>query len=348
MGARRRITIGGTAGALVVGAAVLLGTGAANGGSGEEALTGAALERASTAALEYAGPGVITEAETGDDGARYDVEVRRPDGSQLEVRLDSAFRVIGDEKDDDSGESGAEDDDAATGDGRRAALMARPASTGGLPQGSEPVTLDPADFTTTIDNPYWPMKPGNRWVYRETDTTGKREKAVVTVTDETRLIANGITARVIRDVVSEKGRPVEITDDWYAQDKAGNIWYLGEAVQNFENGKLVSRSGSFEAGVDGAQPGIAMPAKPVPGLSYRQEYYAGEAEDKAAVITVGQEQVQVPFGHFARRVLMTRDLVPTEPKVQELKFYAPGVGPVLSVHTDGAGGRAELVSFTRG
>ena len=218
----------------------------------------------------------------------------------------------------------------------------------GLPQGSEPSRLDPADFTTKIDNPYWPMSPGSRWVYRETDTTGTREKVVVTVTDRTKTIANGVEARVIRDVVTENGRPVEITDDWYAQDREGNIWYLGESVRNYENGKLVDRAGSFEAGVDGAQPGIAMPADPVPGLSYRQEYYKGEAEDKGAVITVGKERVRVPFGFFDKDVLMTRDLVPTEPKVQELKFYAPGVGPLLSVHTDDPGGRAVLVKYTRG
>ena len=91
-----------------------------------------------------------------------------------------------------------------------------------------------------------------------------------------------------------------------------------------------------------------MPGNPEPGLTYRQEYYKGEAEDKAAVITVGEEQVQVPFGYFKDNILMTRDLVPTEPKVQELKFYAPGVGPLLSLHTDGAGGRSALVSFTPG
>ena len=108
--------------------------------------------------------------------------------------------------------------------------------------------------------------------------------------------------------------------------------------------------GSFEAGVDGAQAGIAMPANPMPGLTYRQEYYKGEAEGQGAVITVGQEQVQVqvPFGYFNEGILMTRDLVPTEPKVQELKFYSPGLGPLLSVHTDGTGGRAALVSFTAG
>jgi hypothetical protein len=221
-------------------------------------------------------------------------------------------------------------------------------SRAGLPQGSEPVKLDPTDFSVNIDNPYWPMSPGNKWVYSETDTVGGHEKVVVEVTDKTKIIANGIEARVIRDTVTENGEPIEITDDWYAQDKAGNIWYLGEYVTNYKNGKVVDHSGSFKAGVDGAQPGIAMPANPEPGLSYRQEYYKGEAEDKAVVITVGEERVQVPFGYFDKDVLMTRDLVPTEPKVQELKFYVPDIGPVLSVHTDGTGGRGELVSYSQG
>lgn len=336
----------GTVGALVIGAGVLLGAGSAGAGADDESLTGSTRQRAIEAALAYAGPGEVTEAEGGDDGARYGVEVRRPDGSQVEVRLDAAFRVTGTEQDDDGGEARTEDTapSAAAGSG----LLSREVSNGGLPQGSEPVVLEPRDFSTTIDNPYWPMRPGSRWVYRETDTTGARQRVVVTVTGRTRLIANGVTARVVRDVVTEKGVPVEITDDWYAQDRAGNVWYLGEEVQNFEDGRLVDRDGSFEAGVDGAQAGIAMPARPAPGLTYRQEYYAGEAEDTAGVITIGREQVQVPFGHFPRGVLMTRDLVPTEPKVQELKFYAPGVGPVLSIHTDGAGGRAELVAFRRG
>ena len=217
---------------------------------------------------------------------------------------------------------------------------------GGLPQGSEPVKLDPADFSVDIDNPYWPMSPGSKWVYSETDTKGANQKVVVEVTHKTKMITGGIEARVVRDTVTENGLPVEITDDWYAQDSAGNVWYLGEATAEYKNGKVTTRAGSFEAGVDGAQPGIAMPANPEPGLSYRQEYYKGEAEDKAAIITVGEERVQVPFGYFDKDVLMTRDLVPTEPKVQELKFYAPNVGPVLSVHTDGDGGRAELVSYS--
>src|SRR5919106_4311553 len=132
-----------------------------------------------------------------------------------------------------------------------------------LPQGSEPVSLDPADFTTQIDNPYWPMAPGSRWAYRETDTEGAVQRVVVTATDRTKRIANGIEARVVHDVVSEHGEPVEITDDWYAQDADGNVWYLGERTAEYENGKVTTRAGSWEAGVDGAMPGIIMPADPV-------------------------------------------------------------------------------------
>jgi hypothetical protein len=219
---------------------------------------------------------------------------------------------------------------------------------GGLPQGSEQVRLDPADFTTKIDNPYWPMKPGSRWVYRATDTKGNVEKVVIVVTNTTKRIANGVTARVVVDTVTVDGEPRELTKDWYAQDKRGNIWYLGEYVSNYENGKVVDHDGSFEAGVDGAQAGIAMPANPKPGMAYRQEYYKGVAEDRGAVVTVGEERVQVPFGFFGRDVLMTRDLVPLEPKVEELKLYGRGVGLLLSVHTDGDGGRAELVRFSPG
>jgi hypothetical protein len=218
----------------------------------------------------------------------------------------------------------------------------------GLPQASEPVELDSADFTTTIDNPYLPMRVGARWEYRETDTTGGREKVVVRVTDRTKRIANGITARVVRDTATENGVPVEVTDDWYAQDKDGNVWYLGEDVTNYEDGKVADHDGAWEAGVDGAQPGIAMPADPKPGLAYRQEYYKGEAEDRGAIVTVGRERVEVPYGFFSKAVVMTRDSSATEPRTQELKFYVRDIGNVLSVHTDGDGGRAELLSFRRG
>ena len=215
-----------------------------------------------------------------------------------------------------------------------------------LPQGSEQVELDPADFTTAIDNPWWPMKPGTRWVYRETDQEGGEARVVVTVTDRTYEISNGIDARVVRDVVTEDGEPVEKTDDWYAQDADGNVWYLGEDTAEYEDGEVTTRAGSFEHGVDGAQAGVIMPADPEPGLAYRQEYYEGEAEDKGEILSL-DEKVQVEAGYYPH-TLMTKDLVPTEPKVSEHKFYAEGVGPVLALDTSGGTGREELVSFSEG
>lgn len=214
-----------------------------------------------------------------------------------------------------------------------------------LPQGSEPVKLDPADFSINIDNPYWPMAPGDTWIYRETDG-GTEKRVEVTVTDRTKMIANGIEARVVRDVVTENGARVEVTDDWYAQDGAGNVWYLGEDTAEYENGKITTRSGSFEAGVDGAQPGIIMPANPRDGMAYRQEYYKGEAEDRAEILST-EEQVEVPYGHF-EDALMTKDLVPLEPKVSEYKLYARDVGPVLTIKTSGGSGSEALISYSRG
>lgn len=227
-----------------------------------------------------------------------------------------------------------------------ATLAGATGAAAGLPQGGEPVTLDPAEFTTEIDNPYWPMTPGTRWVYRETDPEGGRLRVVVTVTNRTKLIANGITARVVRDTVTEDGELVEDTFDWYAQDAEGNVWYLGERTKEYEHGKVVSTEGSFEAGVDGAQPGIAMPANPAPGLSYRQEFYAGHAEDRATVVSL-DEQAEAPYGHFAG-VVMTRDENPLRPKSLEYKFYARGVGPVLVIGVSGGADREELVGFRRG
>jgi hypothetical protein len=237
---------------------------------------------------------------------------------------------------------------AACGGGSREA-SGPPAAATTLPKGSETVRLDPGRFTTQIDNRYWPMKPGSRWLLRETDKGGDAQRVEITVTDQTKTIM-GIEARVVHDKVTnaKDGSLVEDTYDWYAQDDKGNIWYLGEDTKEYENGKIASTKGSWEHGVKGAYAGIIIPANPRPGLTYRQEYYKGEAEDKTAVITVGKERVQVPFGYFNKDILMTRDLVPTEPKVQELKCYAPNVGPLLSVHTDGAGGRAELVSYSQG
>jgi len=169
---------------------------------------------------------------------------------------------------------------------------------------------------------------------------------VVTVTDRTKQIANGVEARVVRDVVSHNGEPVEVTDDWFAQDAAGNIWYLGEKTAEYENGEVTTTAGSFEAGVDEAEAGIVMPADPQDGMTYRQEYYEGEAEDEAEVLSL-DEQAEAPFGYF-ESTLMTKDLVPLEPKVSEHKFYAEGVGLVLALDISGGSGREELISYTEG
>lgn len=209
-----------------------------------------------------------------------------------------------------------------------------------LPIGAESVTLDPADFTTTIDNPYWPMPPGRTWTFRETDGTGTAQKITITVTDRT-VTLMGIEARVIRDVATERGAFVEVTDDFYAQDRDGNLWYFGEDTKEYKNGRVASTKGSWRAGVDGAQPGIALPGTPRVGLSYRQEYLAGQAEDAARVLSL-DERVEVPQGRYDR-VLMTKDFTPLEPRVLEHKFYARGVGPVLSLHVAGGSGKQELI-----
>jgi hypothetical protein len=206
--------------------------------------------------------------------------------------------------------------------------------------------LGPADFTTRIDNPYLPMRPGSRWVYRETDTDGTAQRVVVKVTRRTRRIANGVTARVVRDTVTERGRLVEDTFDWYAQDRARNVWYLGEDTTEYEGGRPVSKEGSWEAGVNGARAGIVMLARPRPGREYRQERFPGEAEDRARVLSL-DDQAEVPAGHY-ERVLTTKDWNPLEPKVLEYKLYARGVGLVLAVHVSGGSEREELVRYRPG
>jgi hypothetical protein len=167
------------------------------------------------------------------------------------------------------------------------------------------------------------------------------QKVVVIVTHQTVQIADGVTARVVRDTVTEGGELIEDTRDWYAQDRHGNIWYFGEQTAEFENGRLATREGSFESGVKGALPGIIMPAQPQPGMEYRQEYYRDEAEDNGAVLSA-EEMAQVPYGFF-REALLTRDTNALEPRVLEYKLYAKGVGPVLTLGVSGGASREELV-----
>jgi hypothetical protein len=214
-----------------------------------------------------------------------------------------------------------------------------------LPKGDEPVTLDPADFSANVDNAQWPMTVGSRWVYRVVDSSdGSVKHDVIKSTPHTKLIADGIRARVVSDVVTHHGKPAEVTKDWYAQDRCGNVWYFGEHTIEFVHGEPRD-NGSWEAGVDGNMPGVALPAKPKLGLTYREEYSKGVAEDQSRVLAL-DEQAGVPAGHF-KPVLMTEDFSPIERNVSELKFYANGSGQaVLAVDVSGGTEREELVSYT--
>lgn len=204
--------------------------------------------------------------------------------------------------------------------------------------------IDPADFVEVIDNPYLPLAPGSRWVYEGVED-GEAERIEVEVTNERREVI-GISATVVRDRVFEGEELIEDTFDWFAQDRDGNVWYLGEESREYEDGELVGTEGSWEAGVDGALPGIVMLADPVVGDAYRQEYYEGEAEDLGEVVQVGESQT-VASGTFDE-VVVVREWNPLEPEVTEDKYHAPGVGVVLESVIEGGNGRVELIQFTEG
>ena len=209
-----------------------------------------------------------------------------------------------------------------------------------LPQGADPVEIEPSRFSPEIDHPFWPMEPGTVWVYREGD-----QRVEVTVTERTRTVM-GVETRVVHDLVTEDGVPVEDTFDWYAQDDDGNVWYFGEDTTEFEGGEPAGHAGAWEAGVDGALPGILLPAEPEVGMSYRQEHDAGEAEDRAKVLSLNAD-VDVPYGEFSD-ALQTEDTTPLEPDVVEHKFYVRGIGPVLALKVKGDTGREELLRHTPG
>jgi hypothetical protein len=214
-----------------------------------------------------------------------------------------------------------------------------------LPVGSKPFKIDPADFTTSITNPYWSMKPGDHWVYRETNAEGEVQRNDVVVTGRTKKIM-GIDAVVVHDTVRLGGELTEDTYDWYAQDARGNLWYFGEDTAEYENGKLKTKEGSWEAGKNGALAGIIMPAHPQVGMTYREEYYKDHAEDGASIIST-DALAKVPYGRFAHGV-QTRNFSGIEPDVIEEKIYAKDVGVVLEITVSGGSDRSELVSFKSG
>ena len=200
--------------------------------------------------------------------------------------------------------------------------------------------FDPNNFVRKINNPYFPLKPGTTFIYRG-ETDGTPTKDVMTVTHQTKEIL-GVTTTVIHDRVYEDGVLTEDTLDWYAQDKQGNVWYFGEDTKELdENGNVISTEGSWEAGVDGAKPGIVMLAHPHKGDKYQQEFAPDVAEDMAQVLGF-KDSLCVPYGCF-QHVLVTKEWTPLEPGVVENKYYAKGVGFIYSEMVKGGDETLALV-----
>jgi hypothetical protein len=193
--------------------------------------------------------------------------------------------------------------------------------------------IDPSNFVDRVDNPYFPLEPGRTWVY-EGKTSEGTERVEDIVFQKTKRVM-GVECVVLRNRVWTNGELVEETFDWYAQDKEGTVWYFGEDTKEYENGKVVSTKGSWEAGVDGAKPGIIMPADPKIGDSYREEYYIGHAEDMAEVISLDgaalNDAISTPYDSFGKDVLVISAWNALEPAILEHKYYAPDVGLIGEV-----------------
>ena len=208
-----------------------------------------------------------------------------------------------------------------------------------------PKTLHPGDFVRRIDNPWLPLKPGNKWRYRGVDGDGRFHDNM-RVTHRTKRI-EGVRVTVVHDVVRAGGKPREVTNDFYAQDRHRNIWYFGENTRELDrHGHVTSRAGSFRAGHKGARPGVLLSGHPRTGQKARQEYYKGHAEDHFKVLDTNA-QVSSPFassGHAVR----TREWTPLEPNVYENKYYVRGIGDVKEKTVQGPKEILRLVSFHRG
>jgi hypothetical protein len=203
-------------------------------------------------------------------------------------------------------------------------------------------SIDPANFVSLIDNPYWPLKPGTGYHYKGVrGTTHQSDDEIVT--HQTKQIL-GIPSTVVRDTVSQHGNPVERTFDYYAQDKAGNVWYMGERSLEKQHGRMVVASDSWLSGVKGGQPGIIMPGNPQPGDKYRQEYYPpGQALDEATVLKT-DGAVKVPNGSYTH-VLVTSEFSPLEPQTEQ-KYYVPGLGEAAERVVKGHHEEFQLVGVT--
>jgi len=203
-------------------------------------------------------------------------------------------------------------------------------------------SINPKDFTTTIDNPFFPLVPNTTFVYSGTKE-GSAQRDEFQVTGRTKVII-GVKCREVRDQAYLDGVLAEDTLDWFAQDKQGNVWYFGEDTKELDaNGNVISTEGSWKAGVNGGQPGIVMEANPRVGDTYQQEFSPGVAQDMATVLALNRT-VNVPFGSFSD-CLETEEFTPLEPGAIDHKFYARGVGFIQSVALKGGRERLELVTI---
>ena len=227
----------------------------------------------------------------------------------------------------------------AAGLGGIALGMTTASATGTTTQQAYAPHINPSNFTTKIDNIYFPLKPGTTFVYRG-NSEGNPERDVMSVTHDAKKVM-GVKCVVVDDRVWAGGKLTEKTFDYYAQDKAGNVWYFGEDSKEYKKNGKVSTEGSWEAGKHGAKPGIIMQAHPKVGQSYRQEYQKGSAEDMAKVLDLNGS-AKVPYGSF-HHVLVTKEWSPLERGVVEHKSYAAGVGNVKEVSVKGPQETLELV-----
>ena len=207
--------------------------------------------------------------------------------------------------------------------------------------GFEPV-LSASHFVSVINNPYYPLPVGRVWVYKGVKD-GQTQIDTVRVLAQTKLVAEGIRARVVSDIATHGSKVLEKTFDWYAQDKQGNVWYLGEDTTAYLPNGRQDKSGSWEAGVDDGEPGLIMKAGPKVPDAYRQEYLAGEAEDTAWIVG-GPDSLTVPYG-TVRHVLTSLEATRIEPGLYDKKVYAPGIGIVLERTVTGPTEIAQLVSM---